>query len=380
MKLDAFIQHNLEVITDEWEFHARDVGPPANPTMAVPDLRSRAQELLAQIARDMQRGRGADGVTQASQSGIDSDAADDAALAYAASRHVAGFSNGQVIRELCLLRSIVSSLWRQAESRAGSSEAVDGLDRFHGALDDAISRSVESYTNRVAASRDLFLAVLGHDLRSPLHGIAMASSVLASPDLSKSTRVETAKRVMRAAKIMDGLIADLLDFTRTRLGVGMRIERSDCDLREACEEAIEMVRMSAPQREFIHTFSGDLRMRADRSRIREVLSNVLNNAIQHGDENAPVSLTAVGAEDAILLTVSNVGKAISGEAARMIFEPLIRMPATTSDPNRRLKDSLGLGLFIAREIVRGHGGTITVQSSRERETAFTIRLPRAGIE
>jgi signal transduction histidine kinase len=107
-----------------------------------------------------------------------------------------------------------------------------------------------------------------------------------------------------------------------------------------------------------------------------VLSNLLTNAVQHGDKHAPVSLRACGEEDAIVLAIANSGKPIPLDALGMIFEPLVQVPNTTTDLNRRPKTSLGLGLFIAREIVLGHHGTISVQSSADTGTVFTIRLPR----
>ena len=102
----------------------------------------------------------------------------------------------------------------------------------------------------------------------------------------------------------------------------------------------------------------------------------MNNAVQHGDRHAAVSLLAQGEEDGLVLKVCNAGRPIPAHALHAIFEPLIQAPST-SDPDGRSKTSLGLGLFIVREIVLGHGGTITVTSAADTGTIFTIRLPRA---
>jgi signal transduction histidine kinase len=381
MKFDAFIQRNVDAIVDAWVTCAGEILLPLNTAESIADLRRHGLALVPEIAGDMQRSdNDIDPFASSHEVGAVAEIVEDAASAYSASRYAAGLSMEQLVHELCLLRSIVSSLWRQAGTTGEVSEAIDGIDRFSGVLDRILLRAVQEYRSKVAASRDIFLAMLGHDLRGPLHGIAMASSVLASPSLAESTRVQTAKRVAQATKIMEDLIRDLLDFTRSRLGIGIAVERSECNLQEACEEVLGMVQMGSPEREFSLRCVGDLRTQADRSRIRQVLSNVLNNAVQHGADNTPVALIATGAEDAITLTVSNFGEPIPWELARMIFEPLVQAPITTSDKGRRLKDSLGLGLFIAREIVHGHGGTITVQSSQDGETTFSIRLPRAVIE
>jgi len=254
--------------------------------------------------------------------------------------------------------------------------SLDELERFTGALHNMLARSVQSYLDRVSAAGDMFLAILGHEIRNPLQAVAVAGKLLAVPSLPDPTRVETAARVSRATKLMDGLVSDLIDFTRSRLGVRARVERSACDLREACQEALELAQMSAPEREFRHQFVGNLQLQADRARLRQVMSNLLNNALQHGDEATPISLSALGTEESIILTVSNFGRPIPEEAARVIFEPLVQVPISSADPTKRFKHSLGLGLYIAREIVRGHDGTITVHSSPTAGTTFTVRLPR----
>ncbi len=121
--------------------------------------------------------------------------------------------------------------------------------------------------------------------------------------------------------------------------------------------------------------SGDLFIRGDVSRMQQVLSNLLNNAVQHGGEDTPIRLSAYGEEGAVVLTIANSGDPIPPDALRVIFEPLAQVPTPTSDLSKRQKTSLGLGLFIVREIVLGHHGTIDVTSSAE-ATVFTIRLPR----
>jgi signal transduction histidine kinase len=375
MKLDAFIQYQRDAILDEWEIRVQAVLPPPRRLANDADFLGYGKSVLAQIAGHLQSAPADEGGLADGKSGTALDA-DAAADGYAASRHQLGFEAAQVIHELGLVRSSVLELWRDASPSVDFHEAVAALVAFDRALDQVLGRTVQSFLSKAAASRDIFLAVLAHDLRSPLHGIAMAGSLLAAAKLPESTRIQTAERVVRATKIMQGLIADLLEFTRSRLGVGMPVERSSADLRQVCEEALELARGAAPQREFAHHFSGELHAQVDYPRIRQVLSNLLNNAVQHGDETAPISLTATGAEDAIVLTVSNFGKPIPAEAARIIFEPLVQVPITTTDPSKRLKDSLGLGLFIAREIVEGHGGTISVDSSAEGGTRFAIRLPR----
>jgi len=109
------------------------------------------------------------------------------------------------------------------------------------------------------------------------------------------------------------------------------------------------------------------------------LSNLLSNAVQHGSRQSPVTLIAEGEVDAIVLKVGNSGEPIPPDALQVIFEPLVQAPSASAEMHERSKTSLGLGLFIVREIVLAHGGTISVESSVAAGTVFTIRLPRAPV-
>ena len=374
MQLHSFIEANFNAIVNEWEAFARTLLPAAQ-TMSDLTLRDHSREILIGIVKDMRISR-----TELGRGGQSRDAGpsfpESAAAAHGSVRYAAGFDLQQVVSEFRALRSSVLSLWHRSEAVRGETPAMEELDRFNEAIDQALGESVQRYAGDLATSRNVFLAVLGHDLRSPLQVIQTASSLLAAPGLSEETRLQTAMRLKRASHIMNGLITDLLEFTRSRLGLGIPIERSSCDLRDACAEALDDIRAVEPTREFIHEVSGDLHISADGSRMRQVLSNLLNNAIQHGDEKAPIALRARGDEGAIVLSVENSGKPIPVDALKIIFEPLIQLSDTTTHLDKRPKSSLGLGLFIAREIVLAHQGTIGVESTGDSGTVFTIRLPR----
>jgi signal transduction histidine kinase len=170
---------------------------------------------------------------------------------------------------------------------------------------------------------------------------------------------------------MTGLINDLLDYTQTRSGHGLTVTPARCDLRRTCEESIDAMQATYPQQQFAVDLVGDLVLQADEKRLEQVLSNLLNNAVQHGDRGAPVSLTAHGDADTVFFSVKNLGRPIQPELVPTIFEPLVQ--GFEAD---RSQSSIGLGLFIVREIVRGHEGTIDVESSEARGTVFTVELPR----
>ncbi|MGZ3247862.1 MAG: sensor histidine kinase [Croceibacterium sp.] len=377
MRFSAFIESELDEIVAEWGAFARTMLPSAK-TMTDLALRNHGRDILLAIAKDMET-RQSEHERSAKSKGAEPvlGAPETAAATHGALRQLAGFDLSQLVGEFRAMRASVLALWRRRQGDEQGTRAIEEIARFNEGIDQALAESVERYSAGVEASRDMFLAVLGHDLRGPLSGIDMSNKLLSMPGLSDESRLKAGLRIGRASQAMNHLITDLLEFTRTRLGTGIPIERSACDLREVCEEALDAVRSSYPEREFVGQFSGRLDAKADVPRLHQALSNLLSNAVQHGDRRSPIFLNAAGDDDAVVLKVTNAGKPIAASALQVIFEPLVQAPNATEEPHERSKTSLGLGLFIVREIVRGHGGEVTVQSSAEAGTVFTITLPRA---
>jgi signal transduction histidine kinase len=281
------------------------------------------------------------------------------------------------VSEFRALRASVLALWQKAVGISTDPLALEDNIRFNEGIDRALAESVKSYAANVASSRDMFLAILGHDLRGPLATIGMSAHVLVAADLGEAARQQAAARVQRASLQMGRLITDLLEFTQSRLGGGIPIRRADCDLAWLCSEVVESVRASHPEQALTFQACGDLNVQADADRLQQVLSNLLYNAVQHGDPQAEVSLLARGTSEGVTLAVRNRGRPIPPHAMPYIFEPLVRANAGTAAPGEdRSRTSLGLGLFIVREIVRGHGGSIAVASDRQAGTVFTLCLPR----
>jgi signal transduction histidine kinase len=376
MRFSAFIESELDEIVTEWGAFARTMLPSAK-TMSELALRNHGRDILLAIAKDMETSQSED-QRSAKSKGTEPvlGAPETAAATHGALRQLAGFDLLQLVGEFRAMRASVLALWRRRQGDDQATRAIEEIARFNEGIDQALAESVERYSAGVEASRDMFLAVLGHDLRGPLSGINMSNKILSMPGLSEEAKRKAGLRIGRASQAMNHLITDLLEFTRTRLGSGIPIERSACDIQKVCEEALEALRASYPEREFVQKFSGHLNARADAPRLHQALSNLLNNAVQHGARNSPIYLSAVGDDLAIVMKVSNAGKPLAASALQIIFEPLVQAPNATDEPHERSKTSLGLGLFIVREIVRGHGGEVTVQSSAEAGTVFTITLPR----
>jgi signal transduction histidine kinase len=334
--------------------------------------------MLLAIAKDMETSQtaGQRAVKSQGRSLQPFAAAETAAFTHGITRQLAGFDLAQVVSEFRALRASVVALWR-ASAAAGSGEtAVEEMVRFNEGIDQALAESIESYAGEVARSRDTFLAVLGHDVRGPLGSIAMATELLDLPTLSDPVRRQTALRIRRATSVIGRLTTDLLEYARSRLGRGIPVERSLCDLRELCTQAVDLVGAAHPEQAFRSDLADDLRTHCDAARMQQVLGNLLNNAVQHGDSTQPVVVTARRDPGEIVLSVANQGEPIPLEAHRRIFEPLFRLPPA-QDASLEQRSGVGLGLFIVQQIVEGHGGTVSIESSAH-GTVFTVRLPDAA--
>jgi signal transduction histidine kinase len=172
---------------------------------------------------------------------------------------------------------------------------------------------------------------------------------------------------------MGSMIKDLLEYTRTRLGRSIPIAREAASIEQICSLAFDEIRAAHPERMFKLEVSGELRGQFDSERLQQVLSNLLGNAVQHGARDQPITLSARGEADRITIQVKNRGRPISKDQLQVIFNPLVQLPTNETDG---MPTSLGLGLYIAREIVTMHGGTMVAESSAEDGTVFIARLPR----
>jgi len=175
------------------------------------------------------------------------------------------------------------------------------------------------------------------------------------------------------------MIEDLLDVSRTRLGGSLPLEPASVDLTAVCNQTLRELRALHPGSSLLTTLGGDLRGVWDAARLEQLLTNLVRNAIQHGDATRPVTISARGEDERIILKVHNEGDPIPAATLARIFEPLVRGvgPKGAGKPGR----NMGLGLYIACTIAEAHGGSIEVESSRKSGTCFTVSLPRhaAGV-
>ena len=222
--------------------------------------------------------------------------------------------------------------------------------------------------HQAAELREQFIAVLGHDLRNPLASIDGGARLLLKTPLDDRARTLVGM-VQNSVTRMAGLIDNVLDFARGRLGGGFAIDRHPAPaLAKLLEQVVTELRIAQPDRRIIDDIVLTQTVSGDSRRIAQLFSNLLFNALTHGAQQQPVAVRATTLDEWFELSVANAGAPIPPETLTRLFHPFTRASA------RPHQEGLGLGLYIASEIARAHGGVLTV-SSDETETRFTFRMP-----
>ena len=367
----SFITEHMNEIIAEWESFARTVSP-ASATMDNVALRDHVKQMLQAIAIDVETEQtGAQQEAKSKGEAQDTSLIDTAAEIHGQLRHGSGFDLAALVAEFRALRASVLRIWIKGSHYTDPVTAYQ-ITRFNESIDQALAESVATYSEELTRSRDTFLAILGHDLRSPLGALSGALHVLSHPS-GDAQRAETLASGKRSVSIMSAMIQDLLEYTRTRLGKGIPITPAAADLTGVCKHAFDEVSLMHPETAMRFEAEPALLGMFDAARVHQVVSNLLTNAVQHGQRGFPVTLIVRASEEGLVLQVKNRGRPIAPELLQVIFDPLVQIPA--EDPQAHRFTNLGLGLFIAREIVLAHGGTIEAASSGE-ETQFTVQLPR----
>lgn len=261
------------------------------------------------------------------------------------------------------------------EARNAAVVAKRELQTIKDALERRMSETVERtlslqqglVAEREAAKlREQFVAILGHDLRNPLASISGGLNLLKKePQSTKSMYMLSL--MDKSTKRMFNLIDDMLDFTRLRSGAGIAVKLEQCDLKAVIDQVIEELRTAHPARTILSRLSIPPKCRCDCARIAQVVSNLIGNALSHGAKDGPVRVEAATRGTALEISVINNGKPIPRYVQDRLFQPFFRVDAGS--------EGLGLGLFIASEIVRGHGGELKVSSIPD-ETRFSFSLPQ----
>jgi phosphoserine phosphatase RsbU/P len=228
--------------------------------------------------------------------------------------------------------------------------------------------------DEMGAFREELIGIVGHDLRSPLNTILLATRVLLLREGLGEMETELARKITRSASAAARLIDLLLDLTRSRLGGGIPIEPKRFDMHDVCRQVIDETELTNPDRPLRVDLVGDLVGVWDRDRMYQLLSNLVGNAVQHGAARSAIDVRINGEKTELLIEVANRGEPIPPTALPFIFNAFRQGRST----HTARKHGLGLGLFIGQQIARAHGGLISVTSSESDGTTFSVRLPRSA--
>jgi signal transduction histidine kinase len=373
MRLPDFIRQHVDRIVDEWEQFASTITPAAEHMDKVA-LRDHAKVILLAAARDMTTAQtSSEQMAKAKGEGPEkTPSLDEAGASHGELRHTVGFDLVQMTSEFRHLRACVIRLWVDSLASPDIAYFQDMI-RFNEAIDEALAESTAAYAEQVNRSRDIFLAILGHDLRAPLQAVSMSTELLLRKAKLEGDALTCAVNIKHGARHMAAMVGDLLELVRSRLGKSLPIERAPMDLADAAHAAIAEACAGNPECDPTVHVKGDTRGAWDAGRVSQLLQNLIGNALQHGLNKRDVTVTLTGEPDTVLLTVHNYGAPIPEEAIGTIFDPLVR---SADEQLGQPSTSLGLGLFIVKEVVDAHGGTIEVSSSEAEGTLFTVVLPR----
>jgi len=372
MRLADFILKNQEPILQAWEEFARLVDTPM-PAMGPQGLRDHAEYILRSVALDMR-------TSQTTQEQIDKShglgpATEDesAAQSHAITRLMAGFTLDQMVSEYRALRSSVLRLWL-AKGYSGKSHQIVDMIRFNEAVDQALVESIAAYGKAVETTRKTVLGVLGHDLRTPLGAVTLGADLLRQTEELGARGQRIIAQITTSAQTANQMVNDLLDLARCNLGTGIPVRPEKTDLSSVCQSVVDELTAAHPKAQIIFTGSGTVTGQYDPSRMAQVFSNLIGNAVRHGKVQLPIKVTLNRGDTTACFSVQNYGEPIPPIALVSLFDPNRRVSKYT-EQKQGASSGLGLGLFIAAQIVEGHGGKIEVESTLEKGTIFRVNLP-----
>lgn len=372
MRFGEFILRDMELIIDRWDVTTA-AGMRASPRPSGRPLRAHARGILQAIAADMestQKAVGERARASVADAPVTVDARPTAAQAHAVGRAETGFTLEQLASEYRALRT--SALRSFIEACRPEPPGIEDILRFDQAVDDALVESVRHFSAHVSRSRSMVLGMLRHDMRSPLATVQMTARALqrlhANADVDRAAQL-----LLRSGARMQKLLDEQIDLSRIELGLGLGVNPHNVDLGPVCTQELEQIGAAHSERALHLEVTGDCSGTWDTGRFQQMLNNLVVNAVQYGAPREAIHVALRGAAKDVRLTVANDGETIDGETLAHIFEPMRRGRAGVA----RYDSGLGLGLYIASEIAKAHGGEIAAES-KGRRTVFTVRLPKGS--
>jgi signal transduction histidine kinase len=372
VRIGQFIRTHPDEIEPAWEAFAKSISSFA-PHLSVWSLRDHLREILLAMADDMESPQSPEEQAEKSEGkAFRGGALDLISALHARMRFDSGFNLEQAISEYRALRSSILFLW--VRSRPSNDDVVlSEVTRFNETIDQAIAEIVRRYADRSERYSDVFLGILTHEVRNFLNIIRLSGETLKAAGTPPEVQSASTARILRGVGSIDRLMNDLSVLVRSRMRVQLPLTKINADLGEICEQTLEEVKLSHRNTDFELETIGDVSGTWDRERLGQVVFNLVVNAVIHASAKQ-VHITAEDQGPDVVLRVTNRGVPIPAERQDSIFDPFVSTnKASSSAPTRT---GLGLGLFIVREIVNGHGGEVGVASTESEGTTFTVRLPR----
>jgi signal transduction histidine kinase len=360
----------MEKILQSWEDFAETISP-STEAMERTGLRAHAEQMLKTIAADLRTSQTAQEQVTKSHGDGPRESRDTAAEDHATARLISGFTLDQMVSEYRALRTSVLLLWAKHVTKDVEFQEQDTI-RFHEGIDQALAESVASYSAMIKESQDVFLAILGHDLRTPLGAITLGAQVLLHSDNLGSREIGIASRIYASVNRAGKMVENLLDFTRSHLGRGIPVVPAETNLANVCEEIVDEARVYHVDHPILFESQDAVIASFNAARMEQVFSNRISNAAQHGAEAGPVTVTLHAVEQHAIFSVHNEGEPIAERALPYIFSPMSRHSRFASSDRSR---SSGLGLYIANAVVTAHGGKIELDSHADRGTTFVVKIP-----
>ena len=261
-------------------------------------------------------------------------------------------------RELLNARKLAEGLL--SEKMAADAALLDAQTQLNRAYEKA---------KRRASFAEQMVAIVSHDLKNPLTAIKMASDILAQGERT-ARETKLLGHISQSAERAQRMIADLLDFALARVGRGIGVSPTSQDLHTLVRQSVDELRMAFPEATLLHQSIGSGNANLDADRVQQIIGNLVANSVAYGDLAQPITITSRLEEDQAVVSVQNHGPVIPASLIAILFEPMTRGTDTDSDVR-----SVGLGLFIVREIAMAHGGDVSVSSTPKDGTVFSVYFP-----
>ena len=372
IRLSDFIRKNSKQIVSEWGNFARMLFS-ADIDKTPLALNDHIEQILHFVIADIDSPQTHFEQIQKSQGKKKKVAAPSAAETHAAMRLASGYDIDQMVSEYRALRASVIKLWSAANTVMDEQDMLD-LTRFNEAIDQELAESISHYTKKILYSKDLFVGILSHELRNPLNVISLSAQLILHMSSGNERQTMLTTQIHENATRISHLIDVLLDVTRAKFGSGLPVVRVPMDMKSVSRQLVAEMQITHAQRKINLSIKGNVEGEWDKTRIVQIFLNLIGNAIPYGFKDSPVDVALKGSSNEVVITVHNAGVPIPSKKLATIFDSLSRAVTDKGDDPSSI--NLGLGLYITKEIVIAHGGTIDVYSTKKEGTEFTVRLPK----